>query len=119
MRRTLWLTVALLAMATVSACGTPVVITSNPVMVAQPEATIDLTKPPTLSVSPALSVPPIVTCQLANGLKIIVVKHADEGNGIVLSAADRRSAGLSRCEHQCRERMGTVHYLAACANRAA
>lgn len=75
MRRTLRLTVALFGAATPIACGTPVVTTSTPVVVAQPEATLDLTKPPTLGAPPTLVVPPIVTRQLANGLKIVVVEQ--------------------------------------------
>ena len=59
-----------------TACGTPVVTTSVPVVVPQPTAAvIDLTRPPALGAPPALSVPPIVTRQLANGLRIIVVEQ--------------------------------------------
>ncbi|MEP6733182.1 MAG: pitrilysin family protein [bacterium] len=75
MRRTLRRTIALVGAATTAACGTPVVTTANPVVVAKPEAAMDLTKPPTLGAPPTLSVPPIVTRQLANGLKIIVVEQ--------------------------------------------
>ena len=58
------------------ACGTPVVTTSAPVVVAPANATtIDLTKPPVLGPPPTLAVPPIVTRTLANGLKIVVVEQ--------------------------------------------
>ena len=43
MRRTLRLSVALVGATTAAACGTPVVTTSTPVVVARPEATLDLT----------------------------------------------------------------------------
>jgi zinc protease len=75
MRRTLRLSVALVGVTTAAACGTPVVTTSDPVVVARPTPTLDLTKPPTLGAPPTLSVPPIVTRQLSNGLKIIVVEQ--------------------------------------------
>ena len=75
MPRVSQLTVALLGTATALACGTPVVTTSNPVVVARPEASLDLSKPPTLGPPPTLAVPPIVTRQLANGLKIIIVEQ--------------------------------------------
>lgn len=75
MRRTLRLSVALVGATTAAACGTPVVTTSNPVVVAPPTTSLDLTKPPTLGAPPTLSVPSIVTRQLANGLKIIVVEQ--------------------------------------------
>jgi zinc protease len=76
MRATSRLAAALLSAAAASACGTPVVTTAAPVIVTPPAAAvIDLTKPPTLGAPPALSVPPIVTRQLANGLKIIVVEQ--------------------------------------------
>ncbi|MEP6998940.1 MAG: pitrilysin family protein [bacterium] len=70
------LTSALLAAVITTACGTPIVTTAPPVIVAPSVATtIDLTKPPTLGPPPALSVPAIVTRQLANGLKIVVVEQ--------------------------------------------
>ena len=75
MRRTLRLSVALVGATTAAACGTPVVTTSNPVVVAPPATSLDLTKPPTLGAPPTLSVPAIVTRQLSNGLKIIVVEQ--------------------------------------------
>jgi zinc protease len=75
MRRTLRLTVALFGATISSSCGTPVVTTATPVVVAQPEPVLDLTKPPTLGAPPSLAVPPIVTRQLANGLKIIIVEQ--------------------------------------------
>ncbi len=75
MRRTLRLHVALIGATTAAACGTPVVTTSNPVVVVPPAETFDLTKPPTLGAPPTLSVPSIVTRQLANGLRIIVVEQ--------------------------------------------
>ncbi|MDB4890568.1 MAG: peptidase domain protein [Gemmatimonadetes bacterium] len=75
MRRTQRLSVALIAATTAAACGAPVVTTSTPVVVAPPAVSLDLTKPPTLGAPPTLSVPSIVTRQLANGLKIIVVEQ--------------------------------------------
>ncbi|MEO8337154.1 MAG: pitrilysin family protein [bacterium] len=75
MRRTLGLRMVLAGVTTAAACGTPVVTTSVPVVVAPPTATLDLTKPPMLGAPPTLSVPSIVTRQLANGLKIIVVEQ--------------------------------------------
>ena len=75
MRRRLLLTVAFFGGAAGAACGTPVVTTANPVVVARPEATIDLSRPPVLGAPPTLVVPPIVTRQLANGLKIVIVEQ--------------------------------------------
>jgi zinc protease len=75
MREILRLTVALFGAGISSACGTPVVTTANSVVVAPPETTIDLTKPPTLGAAPTLAMPPIVMRQLANGLKIIIVEQ--------------------------------------------
>jgi zinc protease len=75
MRRNIGFAVALFGAVTAAACGTPVVTTPEPVVVARPEPTLDLSKPPTLGVPPTLVVPPIVTRQLANGLKIVVVEQ--------------------------------------------
>lgn len=74
MRRTLRLSTVLASIAS-AACGTPVVTTSAPVVVAPPAPSIDLTKPPALGPAPTLSVPAIATRQLTNGLKIIVVEQ--------------------------------------------
>lgn len=58
------------------ACGTPVVTTSAPVVTTpQADAAVDLTKPPTLGPPPSLSVPPIATRQLPNGLRLVVVEQ--------------------------------------------
>ncbi|HUR00658.1 MAG TPA: pitrilysin family protein [Gemmatimonadaceae bacterium] len=39
------------------------------------QATVDRTKPPELGPPPRVSLPPIVTRQLANGLKLMIVEH--------------------------------------------
>jgi zinc protease len=59
-----------------AACGGPKLVTT-PVTMAPPPTpiAIDLTKPPALGSAPTLSVPPIVTRQLANGLRIVVVEQ--------------------------------------------
>ena len=74
-RHTSRLTVALFGAVAASACGAPVVTTPNPVVVARPEVSLDLSKPPILGPPPTLAVPPIVTRQLANGLKIVIVEQ--------------------------------------------
>ena len=58
-----------------AACGPTVVTTSAPVVTAPPPSSLDLTKPPALGPPPTLSVPPIATRQLANGLKLIIIEQ--------------------------------------------
>lgn len=61
----------------VTACSSPQLITTSrptPVL-PPPPATVDLSKAPILGDPPTLSVPSIVTRQLANGLKIVVVEQ--------------------------------------------
>ncbi|MEP6618102.1 MAG: pitrilysin family protein [bacterium] len=65
----------LVVVASLAACGPTVVTTSAPVVVAPPPASLDLGKPPTLASPPTLSVPLIVTRQLTNGLKLVVVEQ--------------------------------------------
>ena len=62
-----------------TACSGPRVVTTPPpapapVAVAPAPAKIDLTKPPTLGAPPSLKMPAITTRELANGLKVIVIK---------------------------------------------
>ncbi len=76
MRTTLHLSGMAAMLGAAIACGTPVVTTSAPVVVAPANTTsIDLTKPPVLGPPPTLAVPPIVTRTLANGLRIVVVEQ--------------------------------------------
>ena len=76
MRATLRLSSMTAALGTAIACGTPVVTTSTPVVIAPMNTSnIDLTKPPALGAPPTLTVPPIVTRTLPNGLKIVVVEQ--------------------------------------------
>ncbi|MBA3671772.1 MAG: insulinase family protein [Gemmatimonadaceae bacterium] len=49
--------------------------TPEPTPAPAPVSSFDLTRPPVLGPAPALPVPPIVTRQLANGLKIVVVEQ--------------------------------------------
>lgn len=63
-------------MASVMACSAPPLITTSvPIVVPVASATFDSTKPPTLSSPSPLSLPTIVTRQLSNGLKIVVVEQ--------------------------------------------
>jgi zinc protease len=67
----------LTSVASLAACtSAPVVTTSVPVAPPPvPVTPIDLTKPPALGAPPTLSVPPITTRELPNGLKIVVVEQ--------------------------------------------
>lgn len=68
--------VMIISAAAISACSsTPVVTTATPTIIAVPMASVDPTKPPMLGPPPSLTVPPIATRQLANGLKIVVVEQ--------------------------------------------
>ena len=66
-----------MAAITAAACSSPQVITtSTPTPVLTPStATTDLTKPPILGAPPTLAIPSIITRQLPNGLKIVVVEQ--------------------------------------------
>ncbi|MEO7455757.1 MAG: pitrilysin family protein [Gemmatimonadaceae bacterium] len=76
MRATFRSTGVAAALGTAMACGTPVMTTSAPVVVAPANTSnIDLTKPPTLGAPPTLTVPPITTRTLPNGLKIVIVEQ--------------------------------------------
>lgn len=67
---------ALLFVLATGACGTPVVNAPVPVVIAPALASaIDLSKPPTLGPSPVLAAPAIVTRQLANGMKLVIVEQ--------------------------------------------
>jgi predicted Zn-dependent peptidase len=59
----------------IAGCGPAIVTTAAPIAAPTPDSHFDLTKPPTLGPPPALSVPPIVSRQLANGLRIVVVEQ--------------------------------------------
>lgn len=65
----------LLVIVMIVACGPTLVTTSAPIVTASPSPALNLTNPPTLGPAPTLSVPPIVTRQLANGLKVIIVEQ--------------------------------------------
>jgi predicted Zn-dependent peptidase len=76
MRPTLRLLSALTSAASLGACASaPLVTTQEPTPVKVVAAPIDLTKPPVLGPPPALRVPAITTRQLPNGLKIVVVEQ--------------------------------------------
>jgi len=55
--------------------GTVVIALAGLCSIAGAQATIDRTKPPTLGPPPTVSLPPIVTRQLANGLKVLIVEQ--------------------------------------------
>jgi zinc protease len=59
-----------------SGCG-PTVTVARPVPATATSAitTVDLTKPPILAPPPRLTLPPIATRDLANGLQLVVVEH--------------------------------------------
>jgi zinc protease len=63
------------ALAMIAGCGPAIVTTAAPIAAPTPDTHFDLTKPPTLGPPPALSVPPIVSRQLANGIRIVVVEQ--------------------------------------------
>src|SRR5882672_5132022 len=77
MRSTLRTLSVLTSVASLAACtSAPVVTTSVPVAPPPvPVTPIDLTRPPALGAPPTLSVPPITTRELPNGLKIVVVEQ--------------------------------------------
>jgi predicted Zn-dependent peptidase len=76
MRSTLRLLSTLTSVASLGACASaPLVTTQEPTPVQVVAAPIDLTKPPVLGPPPALRVPVITTRQLPNGLKIVIVEQ--------------------------------------------
>jgi zinc protease len=54
----------------------PVVRTPEPVPVAAAQ-TVDLTRPPTLGPPPSITLPPIHTRELPNGMRLMVVEHSE------------------------------------------
>lgn len=55
--------------------GAVIVALIGPLSVASAQGTIDRTKPPELGKPPTVSLPPIVTRQLANGLRLLIVEQ--------------------------------------------
>jgi zinc protease len=59
-----------------AACGPAVTVaTPVPATRASAMAAVDVTKPPTLAPPPRLALPPIVTRELPNGLRLLIVEH--------------------------------------------
>ncbi len=54
---------------------TPTTTTTTPAPVPSPVATSDLSTPPVLPAPPSLTLPPIVTRELPNGLRLLIVEH--------------------------------------------
>jgi predicted Zn-dependent peptidase len=76
MRPTLHTVVTLAGAASLAACASaPLVTTQEPTPIQVVSAPIDLTKPPVLGPPPALRIPAITMRQLPNGLKIVVVEQ--------------------------------------------
>lgn len=58
------------------ACTSPsVVTTAEPIPAPAPQTGVNLTSPPPLGPPPTLTVPPVTTRQLANGLRLVVIEQ--------------------------------------------